>query len=124
MPLTEDQINRLVYEIGEDEARALVYRMIIPLDDVDAMMAETEALWWIEEENEAEDDNDNDTIEYSDDEPDDVDENPIITDSNGQTQQAFEANGTQYIIWNRHSVRRIDNGVQVATIVDGTFFWA
>jgi hypothetical protein len=119
MPLTEEQIDRLVYEIGEDEARDLVYRMIIPLDDADAMMAETEALWWIEEDNE---DDDDDTIEYSDDE--DVDMNQVITDSNGQTQQAFEANGTQYIIWNGSSVRRIDNGAQVATIVNGTFFWA
>jgi len=123
MPLTEDQINRLVYEIGEDEARTLVYRMIIPLDDVDAMMAETEALWWIEDnDNENNDNEDDDTIEYSDDEPDDVD-NPIITDSNGQTQQAFESEGIQYIIWNRHSVRRLD-GVEVGTIVNGLFVWA
>jgi len=109
--LTAEQIDLLVYAIGEDEARTLVYRMIIPLNEADALIAYDEAIWWI-----TEDDDDN---QYED-EPDEPDEPEIITDSNGQTQQAFEYNGVNYIIWNREEVRTLD-GTLVYTIVNGIF---
>lgn len=112
--LTEDQLLRLRYAIGDDEARTLVYRMIIPLNEADALIAYDEAIWWI-----TEDDDDNNQYE---DEPDEPEEPEIITDSNGQTQQAFTYNGVNYIIWNREEVRTLD-GVVVGSLVDGFFVW-
>ena len=111
--LTAEQIDLLVYAIGEDEARTLVYRMIIPLNEADALIAYDEAIWWITEE-------DDDANNQYEDEPDEPEEPEIITDSNGQTQQAFTYNGVNYIIWNREEVRTLD-GVVVGSYVDGLF---
>ena len=122
--LTERQLDRLIYEIGEDEARTLVYRMITPLNEADARIAYDEAIWWIEEEEEgprvvltAAEREEFEAERLREDEEDD-----IFTDSNGQTQQPFVYNGVDYIIWNGTDVRTLQ-GVIVGRFDNGVFVW-
>ena len=128
--LTEEQIGRLVYEIGEDEAQTLVYRMVTPLNEADALIAYDEAIWWIEEEEEDEDERvvltaaEREEFEAEiirEDEDEDEDED-IFTDSNGQTQQPIVYNGVDYIIWNGAEVRTLQGNI-VGSFGNGVFVW-
>jgi hypothetical protein len=127
--LTEQQLDRLIYEIGEDEARTLVYRMITPLNEADARIAYDEAIWWIEEEEEgprvvltAAEREEFEAERLREDEEEEDDWEDIFTDSNGQTQQPIVYNGVDYIIWNGAEVRTIE-GVIVGRFDNGVFVW-
>ena len=123
--LTAQQIERLVYILGEDEARTLVYRIILADNEADRGIAEDEAQFWLEEEDE-EDEGDAEAEELIEDdviEFDDVIENDIeielIPDANGQTQRPIHLNGIDYTLWNSETIYL--GGVQVGVVVDGAY---
>lgn len=120
MPLTEEQLFQLVDEIGEDEARILVYRMIIPLNEADALMAEEEALWWINGDETDFEIEDTGTEEYSDDEYGNMEDLETDgPDANGQTQELIIVDEIHYILWNGTDIYL--DGAHVGNVINGAF---
>ena len=78
---TADQITRLVEILGEDEARTLIWRLIAPENEADRMLADSEMLFWLEDET---DWDDGYNTEDETDETDEEQEQEPILDNNGQ----------------------------------------
>ena len=80
---TADQIIRLVEILGEDEARVLIWRLLTPANEVDRMLADSQMLFWLEDANEDEDeDNVAEYIWQEEDEDEDEDEEDNVAEYN------------------------------------------